>query len=361
MAREPGELRHDAARSFRGVVGAPTPPVELLYEDELGPSLGLGARLVVIPAAEVEPPPPPPPPPRRPAGLEGVSFVLLLGSDNRTQKVVGRTDSMIVAAFRDRDGKVAAFSIPRDLWVALPDVGALHEEGRDHARISSVVRVGEARLGKGEGMPLLRRTLLEQLGIRIDRYASVDFQGFEALIDELGGIDVEVECPIIDCFWINGTEAPCEMMTVEAGRNHMDGATALSFVRSRHGTGDRDRTKRQQVVLLGFAETVRAGGLRGLPGLWRRASPFVTTDLSRDDAAYYASFAIENQVAAIGGFSIKHPMTARHVTPDGKHVLILDREQFEAALAKMFERELPALRERKRCPAPDAALTFRDR
>jgi LCP family protein required for cell wall assembly len=334
-------VRHASARSLRLAVGAPEPPPML--PDAWVPTLGAEPEAPVLP-------------PRRPAGLDGVSFMLLLGADNRSDKIVGRTDTMIVAAFRHDDGKVAAFSLPRDLWVELPNVGELHAQGHDHARISSVVRVGEVRLGAGQGIPLLRRTLFEQLGIEIDRFASVDFAGFVALVDELGGIEVDVQCPIMDCFWTNGTDQPCEMLTVEAGRTHMDGATALKFVRSRHGTGDRDRTRRQQAVMLAFANKARDRGLRGLPELWRRAQPFVTTDLEGDDAIYYASFALERALSEVGGFSITHPMVARHVTPDDKHVMLLDRDAFEAALGRMFDAELPALREREQCPAADAAL-----
>lgn len=334
-------LRHASARSLRLAIGAPEPPPML-------PD-------AVIPTRASEPEAPMIAP-RRPVGLEGVSFVLLLGADNRSEKIVGRTDTMIVAAFRHADGKVAAFSLPRDLWVELPDVGELHAQGHDHARISSVVRVGEVRLGAGQGMPLLRRTLFEQLGIRIDRFVSVDFAGFVSLVDELDGINVDVQCPIMDCFWTNGTDQPCEMLTVAAGRTHMDGATALKFVRSRHGTGDRDRTRRQQAVMLAFASKVRERGLRGLPALWRRAQPFVTTDLEGDDAIYYASFAVERSLSEVGGFSITHPMVTRHVTADDKHVILLDRDRFEVALGRMFEDELPVLRERETCPAADAAL-----
>ncbi|MCA9698748.1 MAG: LCP family protein, partial [Myxococcales bacterium] len=209
------------------------------------------------------------------------------------------------------------------------------------------------------GLPLLRRTLQDQLGIRIDRYARVDFAGFTGLIDHLGGVDVDVECPIMDCFWIDGTDKPCVMMQVDAGRTHMDGATALAFVRSRHGTGDRDRTKRQQAVILALARKAKAHGLRGLPGLWRRAQPFVDSDLEADDALYYGSFALEQELSAIGGFSIGGEMIDKHVTEDGKHVLLLDRQAFDRALAGLFDGELPALRGRKQCPDAEAALEWR--
>lgn len=358
--RGPAQFRHATARSLRAALGPPEPSTWTYDEDQASPSVWADGDWLSIPEAVAGTGDPDDmAPPRRPARLRGVSFVLLLGADNRNDRVVGRTDTMILAAFRDRDGKVAAFSVPRDLWISLPDVGTLHEEGRDHARISSVVRVGEVRLGEGEGIPLLRRVLLDELGVRVDRFARVDFDGFVALVDELGGVDVDVECPIMDCFWTHGTNQPCEMMSIAAGRRHMNGATALQFVRSRHGTGDRDRTRRQQAVMLAFARKVRARGLRGIRGLWRVAEPHVTTDLERDDAIYYASFALETHLSEVRGFSIARPITNKQVTEDGKHVLILDRDRFDEALAQMFEDELPALRGRSRCPAPDAALTFR--
>lgn len=351
----PQQARHAAARSFRATLGPPA-PAALLIDDEppLAPaSLDPLALRGEVPDATQ----PAPPPPRKPVDLDGVSFVLLLGADNRNDKVTGRTDTMIVAAFRHRDGKVAAFSIPRDLWVPLPDLGTLHEEGRTHARISSVLRVGDARLGEGQGLPLLRQTLHDALGVRFDRFVRVDFAGFVGLVDAVGGIEVEVDCPIMDCFWTQGTDQPCEMLEVPAGTIEMDGATALKFVRSRHGRGDHDRTRRQQSVMLAFARKVRARGLRGLPGLWRQAEPYVDSDLSLDDAAYYASYALDNDLGQIRGFAIRHPMTSAHVTEDGKHVMLLDRDAFDRALADLFEQKLPALRERSECPPADVAIT----
>jgi LCP family protein required for cell wall assembly len=337
-------VRHATAKSLRAALGPPAPPPLLLEEGVVIPHLAPDA----------------PAPPTRPPDLDGISFVLLLGADNRTDKVTGRTDTMMVGAFRHHDGKVAAFSIPRDLWVELPDIGTLREDGRTHARISSVVRAGEVRLGRGQGIPLLRQVLREQLGIRIDRYASIDFAGFVSLVDELGGVDVDVECPIVDCFWKHGTEQPCEMLAIEPGRVHMDGETALAFVRSRHGRGDHDRTRRQQAVMLAFAREVQTRGLRGLRGLWQQAEPFVSTDLEVEDAIYYASFALETRLGDIAGFAIRGPMTSKHVTEDGKHVLLLDRAAFDRALGQMFEGELVANRERKQCPDADVALTYRD-
>src|SRR5690606_37999160 len=89
--------------------------------------------------------------------------------------------------------------------------------------------------------------------------------------------------------------------------------------------------------------------------------PFVTTDLATDDAAYYASFALETRLDDIAGFAIRHPMTRRHVTEDRKHVLLLDRAAFDRALTRMFDSEAfrsgLGKREPEQCPEADVALT----
>ncbi len=349
----PETRSHMMAHSFRSVVGPPTRATSagsaLAFEAEEDPSdtdavsmVDVGPEPVVGPA---------PPAPEKPRGLPDVSFVLLLGMDNRNDRVTGRTDTMVIAAFRHRDGKVGAFSVPRDLWVELPELGP--------ARISSVVRVGNARVGAGEGIPLLRSVIEREFGIRVDRYAAVDLVGFVGLVDQVGGVEVEVRCPIVDCLWMGSGEEACEELALEAGTQTLDGSTALKYVRSRHGRGDRDRRRRQQAVLIGFGRAVRDGGLLGLRELWEKAEPYVETDLEWDSAAYYASFALETDLGALNGFSVSKSLVSRHVTEKKQHVLLLDRDAFDQALRGMFRGRLPGLRERKRCPAADAAATAR--
>jgi LCP family protein required for cell wall assembly len=273
--------------------------------------------------------------------------------DRTRHKVTGRTDTIMIVAFRHRDGKVAAISVPRDLWIEIPDLRP--------ARINAVVRIGNLEHGRGKGIPLLRRVLEDELGIRIDHHAAVDLGAFEELVDSVGGVDVDVKCPIQDCFWINGPDQPCEPLDLPAGEVHMDGETAVKFVRSRHGTGERDRRRRQQAVLLAFEQRVRDEGLVGLGRLWSTVEPHVKTDLEWDSAAYYASFALENDPGDVRGFAIRRPITRKHVTEDNKHVLLLDRDEFDAALKDLFDDPLPALRERRSCPEPDAALNYKKR
>lgn len=352
--------KHVAARMVRAAVGPPEPlpqpSLEVMAPDsepEPAPEQEPGLELEADPEPASAPPDvgvpvEPPPPPEKPRGLRNVSFVLLLGMDNRHDRVTGRTDTMVIAAFRHRDGKVGAFSVPRDLWVEDPDLGPM--------RISSAVRVGNTRLGKGKGVPLLRKVIERELGIRIDRYAAVDLAGFVSVVDQVGGVQVDVQCPIQDCLWMGGKdEQTCEELTLDAGRQLMDGRTALKFVRSRHGRGDRDRRRRQQKVLIAFARAARAQGLGELRDLWETVEPFVETDMDWKAAAYYGSFAFETDLSDLHGFSIARKMVRKHVTEKKQHVLLLDHELFDEALADMFDRTLPGLRERKRCPDADAA------
>lgn len=284
----------------------------------------------------------------RPASLRDTSFVLLLGMDNRSDKLTGRADTIIIAAFRHRDGKVAAFSVPRDLWVELPGLGP--------ARINSTVRIGNHKLGKGRGIPLMREVIAREFGIRIDHYAAVDLAAFVQVVDAVGGIDVDLPCPIMDCFLVEDRAAPCEMLDLAAGSQRLDGETALRYARSRHGRGDRDRTRRQQLVVVGLANKIRARGLRGLPSLWKSAEAHVDTDLDFDAAVYFASFALESDLRQVGGFAITKPLVERHITQDNKHVLLLHTEAFNGALGELFDTRLPALRPRKSCPDADIAL-----
>jgi hypothetical protein len=98
------------------------------------------------------------------------------------------------------------------------------------------------------------------LGVRVDYTAQVDFQGFERLVDSVGGVVVDVPAPLLDA------EYPTENYGVERiyipqGLQLMDGRTALIYARTRHASSDFDRGRRQQQVLRALLDQVRARGL----------------------------------------------------------------------------------------------------
>ena len=121
---------------------------------------------------------------------------------------------------------------------------------------------------------MVKRTVEENLSIRVNHCVRIGFQGFQKVVDILGGIVVEVECPLED--WFPDPAEPDELkrMYVPAGSVEMDGELALKYVRTRRGTGDFDRARRQQKVLLAFRDRVlRLDVIPKIPALWRSFEP----------------------------------------------------------------------------------------
>jgi LCP family protein required for cell wall assembly len=170
----------------------------------------------------------------RPAPTAATTF-LVVGTDSRsdgpgtgTGAVAdggpARSDAVMVVRLAADGRSAAVVSIPRDSWVDVPGLGP--------AKINAAYAHG--------GSSLLVRTVEQLTGIRIDHFGVIDFAGFREMVDAVGGIDVEVAEPTAS-----------RGVVFTAGRNHLDGAQALVYVRQRYGLpdGDLDRARRQQEAL----------------------------------------------------------------------------------------------------------------
>lgn len=172
----------------------------------------------------------------RPAGTGATTF-LLVGTDSRsadpttgTEATPGanagsqRSDVIMLATVQPDGTTGSVVSIPRDSWVDIP--------GRGMNKINAAYAFG--------GPSLLIETVEKLTGVRVDHFGVIDFAGFQTLVDSVGGIDVDVAQPTSNM----GVD-------FQAGRNHLDGAQALAYVRQRHDlpNGDIDRAKRQQNAL----------------------------------------------------------------------------------------------------------------
>ena len=185
--------------------------------------------------------------------------VLLVGSDSRAGKNgVGtggahltsgqRSDTIILAHLYGSSDKALFVSFPRDSWVEIPawtdpKTGATHRS--HHGRINSAL---------GEGGPALLIATVENVTkIRVDHYVQVDFVGFKNMVNTLGGVDVCLPKSVDD---------PKSRLVLSAGRHHIDGNTALAFVRARHAFagGDLDRIKHQQQLIGSLIHKVLSSG-----------------------------------------------------------------------------------------------------
>ena len=182
-----------------------------------------------------------PPPTLRP--LDPMN-VLLLGVDRREGEMSTRSDVNIVVHIDPARRFASMLSIPRDTGVYIP--------GHGYDKINAAYSVGEQQM-PGGGPLLAKETVSQFLDMPIHYYVEVDFYGFERIVDMVGGIDVDVPAPLID----NEYPTPDYGYTriyIPAGLQHMDGATALMYARSRHADSDLGRNRRQQQVLIALRE-----------------------------------------------------------------------------------------------------------
>ena len=263
-------------------------------------------------------------------GQETINF-LLIGSDQR-HGASFRTDTMVIAILRPKEGQVSLISIPRDLWVSIPDTGT--------QRINTAFEDGEMNGYPGGGAVLLKDTILYNLGIRIDHTAFVDFNGFRQIIDTLGGVDVPVSCPYTDWRLIDPTYDPNNannwaLYTAGPGLIHMDGDLSLWYARSRQKSNDFDRGRRQQEVLRAlFSQALQAGTLKRLPELYNDLKSTVETDLNLGDLLQLALYAPKMTNANIRSYYIRPPYVQSWITEGGAYVLLPNKDSLQQLLTE---------------------------
>ncbi len=194
--------------------------------------------------------------------------VLVMGVDLRdleTNEGPPRTDTMMLLTIDPATGTAGMLSIPRDMWVAIP--------GYDYGKINTAYQLGEIFDLPGGGPGLAMASVEQLLGIEIDYYAQVDFHAFEKLIDEIGGVKLNIPEEIkVD------PRGGKPIRKLQPGIQTLPGDIALAYARSRNTPGgDFDRADRQQQVILAIRDRILTFDL--LPTLIARA-PAIYQDIA---------------------------------------------------------------------------------
>ena len=265
---------------------------------------------------------------------KGLVHILLIGGDNVDEADMN-TDSLIVAVLDGQQNRISLLSIPRDLWVEIP--------GHGGGRINTAHRLGiryDYPYGGGPG--LLARTIEENLGIPIDHWVRVDYAGFAAAIDELGGVEVVVRCPVNLQYLPPTGEGETEMI-LQPGIHHLDGETALRYVRTRRDETDFERTQRQQQFLKAAWEQFKGPGLlHRLPGLWSALRGTFDTDLKLGDVLHLAPLALDLRHQDLQSLSIGRDQVQDWTTPRGARVLLPIPEKVAEVVASLYTTLAPA-------------------
>jgi LCP family protein required for cell wall assembly len=182
--------------------------------------------------------------------------ILLIGMGGKNHDGGYLADTILLVSIKPSTKQVAMISIPRDTTVQV--------EGGAWRKINSINATAESKQA-GSGGAAMTKAVGDIFGIPINYYVRADFQGFINIIDEMNGIEVNVENTLDDYSYpIMGREddpnyySRYEHLHVEKGLQKMDGSLALKFARSRHGIGkegtDFARAKRQQLILQAVKE-----------------------------------------------------------------------------------------------------------
>ena len=246
--------------------------------------------------------------------------IMLLGSDEElTEDNFVRTDTMIVVSLNTETGTVSMLSLPRDLFVYMP-------HGR-MGRLNTAFGIGEYRGWEpAGGFGLLRQTIFYNFGINVHYYARVNFSGFQAIIDQLGGVDIAVDCAYRDYYPVGqpgaGESATFRWRTLPVGYYTFNGFDALWYARTRKYTDDFDRGRRQQQLLRAMWRKIRDQGLlTTLPSLWPQLVEIVDTDIPFDLVLRLLPHILNLDLSNIENYTFsKNYHTSSWRSPDGSSV-----------------------------------------
>lgn len=211
---------------------------------------------------------------------EGMVNILLAGNsaDDKGHSGGQLTDSIMVVSVDTNNNKASIWSIPRDLWVRIPDHG--------HSKINAAYVYGEQDKFDESGyfpggMGLLQQTIQDNFDIKIQYYALVNYTALRQAVDSVGGIDVNIQSSdprgLYDPTFKKWEGGPLKLPN---GVNHLDGVTALKLSRARgdsagaygYAQSDFVRTANQRAILLALKDKVLSGSTL--------ANPITVTKLS---------------------------------------------------------------------------------
>lgn len=274
----------------------------------------------------------------------------------------GYNTNTLILVHVGADNRVVAFSIPRDDYVAVSGI-----TGYDHIKIKEAYGLTKGqtedeleaegvtdpreleRRGREAGRAATLRAVQELTGQPVDYFAEVNLAGFYDLAQALGGIEVCLNHPVYDEY--SGADFP-------AGRQTLNAAQALAFVRQRHGleNGDLDRTHRQQAFLLSIAHELRQAGVFGNLDEFRELVAVARKDVVLSEGWGDAQF---RRMAALAGGDVEFRTlpVVRYANIDGQDVNIIDpaaiRAEIETAIAG---NDAPSGTPAPAAPQPESAV-----
>ena len=244
-------------------------------------------------------------------------YILLLGSDARPGQGHTRSDSVVIVRLDKESKKVTLLSIPRDTYVPVP--------GHGNTKLAHANAYG--------GPALAITTVRNYTGIPIDHYIELNFAGFARIVDALGGVHIDVDVTINDKNGAN-SGGVSNVTHIDKGKQVLNGAQALTYVRVRHiAGGDAARMRHQQVFLRALAtQALATDNLSHLPSVINAAADNIETDLKVP-----AILALAQEYQGFRGDSIKGYNSAGHGAKIGGVYYVVPDAAKSQALFRAFQ------------------------
>lgn len=253
-------------------------------------------------------------------GKERVN-ILLMGVDRRGMKNNGlpRSDSMMLVSVDPLTKRYDLFSILRDTYVDIP--------GNGSSRINSAIVDG--------GPELAMKTVSQFTGLPVDRYVITDFEGFKALIDAVGGVELDVEK---NMYYHDPTDKGVYDINLKKGLQQLDGNKALQYVRFRHdATSDYTRTERQRKLLAAIANQMKNGTtLIQLPSILKEVTPYVQTNIGSMDMLKLSALGLSLNTQSPGNYQLP-PMGMFRESHKAGSVLVPDVDQVQSFIQEKLQ------------------------
>ncbi len=259
--------------------------------------------------------------------------IMVLGVDTRGDGGDQNADVIILARLDLKTQELRSVSIPRDLLVEIPGYG--------QGKINGAYGLGteEDPGNRVAGVAMMRDTIEYNFGVYIDDYVMVDFDGFKEVVDALGGIEITVPERIVDEAYPT-EDYGTRTFVVEAGRQHMDGETALAYARTRHQDSDDKRRERQMLVIEAMLQRGQdLGSLTRAADLISALSGAALTSFGWDEQLALASMALHFNTASVQMANLEQPLIEPGTADDGAWVYTGDIDAISAYIESVLSGE----------------------
>jgi LCP family protein required for cell wall assembly len=259
--------------------------------------------------------------------------ILLIGADE--QAGGHNTDTMITVSIDPTTNQVVMFTLPRDTvdvpiptsMTAARQVFGPTYAGKINAWFSTAAQRGDLFPGAQNvrGYTALKSIIGNLYGLDIRYYVEVNFSGFEKVVDALGGVTIDVQVPVIDDHYplAKGHQ---ERLYIPSGLQHMTGAQALQYSRSRHESTDFDRGARQQRVLISLRrQTDIARLLPSVEALTTALKQSIRTDIPRELVPQLLSLAERVDTRSIRSVIFTPPLYQQEFLTSPRGYIIVPR------------------------------------